>query len=130
MYCIKNVLSFTKNLSYQRLLIDLTYENRKECSVIILIPRKTVFVIQAFHGLLSCNEPKLYTKVTDLNIKISSITCSSRNLIIRCLHFSSRFMTFTCLLLIYGFQKIAGTSIKMPVKSGTVSKLRMYRESY
>ena len=39
MYCIKNVLSFTKNLSYQRRLIDLTFENRKECSVIILIPR-------------------------------------------------------------------------------------------
>ena len=89
-----------------------------------------MFVIQAFYGPLSCNEPKLYTKVTDLNIKISLVTCSSRNLIIHFLHFSSRFMTFICLLLIYGFQKIAGTSIKMPVKSGTVSKLRMYRESY
>ena len=58
MHCINIVMSFTKNLSYQRPLIDLSFENRKGSSPTILIPRQPVFVIQAFHGPLSCSEPK------------------------------------------------------------------------
>ena len=58
MHCINIVMSFTKNLSYQRPLIDLSFENRKGSSPTILIPRQSVFVIQAFHGPPSCSEPK------------------------------------------------------------------------
>lgn len=79
MYCINIVMSFTKNLSHQRPLIDLSFENRKGSSLTILIPRQPVFVIQAFMAPFRVVNPR--KKVTVPSIQIASIICSSRNLI-------------------------------------------------